>query len=513
MSRSFHATSRNFPTGNKAGMQHAQVANMIQQGLAVINQDRFDEAKLIYEQVLKIDPKHFDALQLLGAICIQLKEYLQAVQFLSKALQINPHHAAAYSNYANALKELSRFDEALISANKAISLNPQFAEAQVNRGNALKELGHLEEALASYDQAIEISPQYADAYNNRGNALKELGRLDEALASYDQAIEIRPDYSEVLWNKSLLYLLSGDLSNGWKLFESGWDARERGIKSEHRKALWLGEQPLEGKTILLHAEQGLGDTLQFCRYVPLVAQLGATVILEVQAPLVSLLKSLEGVSTILAHGQALPEFDYHCPLMSLPLAFKTELDTIPAQIPYLSCSEEKKLYWKEKLGPKTRPRVGLVWSSVSTFKGDNKRSLTLAQFLPMLPAEGLEYICLQKEIKEHDKDLLVSKPQIQFFGDQFQDFSDTAALIENIDLVISTCTSTPLVAGALGKPVWMLLSFMPDWRWLLGRKDSPWYPSATLYRQDKAGDWDGVLKRVRADLGKKLSLFRGFLGQ
>ena len=270
--------------------------------------------------------------------------------------------------------------------------------------------------------------------------------------------------------------------------------------------MWLGSQSLQDKTILLHAEQGLGDTIQFCRYASLVAKLGAKVILEVQRPLLGLLKNLDGVSQIIARGDALPEFDYQSPLLSLPLAFKTQLHTIPSALRYLAGDSEKVLAWQARLGEKTKPRVGLVWSGNLEHKNDHNRSLSLSQVLPYLPS-SCQYICLQKELRNADQAILAQHPHIQFFGDALEDFTDTAALCDLMDVVISVDTSVAHLAAALGKPTWVLLPFSPDWRWLLDRKDSPWYPSAKLYRQERIGDWNGVLSRVREGLEGIVTLF------
>ena len=527
---------------NKAVEQQAQpsqIQKLIAQGLALHQQGKFNEAKAIYEKVLAIQANHFDALQLLGALSAQTKEFSKAVNFLTKALKINPDYAEAHSNRGNALKQLKRLDEALASYDKAISIKPDYTEAYYNRGNALKQLKRLDEALASYDKAISIEPDYADAHSNRGNALHELNRLDEALASYDKAISIEPDYAdahsnrglalhdlkrldealasydkaisiepdyaEAHWNLSLCNLLGGKFKNGWQEYEWRWKSQDisktAGIRN-FSQPLWLGEQLLKDKTILLYAEQGFGDAVQFCRYVPLVAQLGAKIILEVQRPLVKLLKNLEGVSQIIAKGDMLPAFDYQCPLLSLPLAFKTDLNTIPPAPKHLTSDSENFAKWQTKLGEKSKPRVGLVWSSVSSFKNDHIRSITLVELLSALPKEGFEYICLQKEIKEIDKDTLKANPQIKCFGDLLNDFSDTAELIKCLDLVISTCTSVPHLSCSLGKETWIMLSYVPDWRWLLDRDDNPWYTSAKLYRQEKIGDWNSVLEKDKSDLEK-----------
>lgn len=445
-----------------------RVAKLIERGIAFHRQGKFNEAIACYDKVIKI----------------------------------KPDYAKAHLNRGIALRNLGSIEEAIVSYDNAIAIEPRLAQAHSSRGIALQILQQYDEALTSYQQAIAIKPDYAQAYSNRGNVLQELGRLEEAIASYSNAISIEPDYVDAKWNLSRCYLLTGNFKEGWPLYESRWKAGDAGLVHlrDFPQPLWLGEQSLQGKTILLYAEQGLGDTIQFCRYAFLVARLGATVILEVQAPLVQLLQNLEGVSLVLAQGDVLPPFDYQCPLLSLPLAFKTDLSTIVPIPQGLLGDPHQTSKWQAILGEQSKPRIGLVWSSVSNFKNDHLRSITLANLLTALPKEGFEYICLQKEIKDVDQETLKANPHIRYFGDKLHSFSDTANLIGCMDLVIGTCTSVPHLSGSLGKQTWLLLPFNPDWRWLLNREDSPWYPSVKLYRQDAVGDWGGVLKRIHSAL-------------
>ena len=463
---------------------------------------RFNEALASYDKAISLQPSFAQAYSNRGNVLKELQRFNAALASYDKAISLRPNYAEAYCNRGIVLNELKRIHEALESFDKAISLKPFFAEAYSNRGNVLKEHRLYDEALASYDKAISLRPNYAEAYCNRGNILKDLKHFDEALTSYDRSINISPDYANAHWNLSLCHLLGGNLKEGWREYEWRWKNGQRGMAAQRnfKQPLWLGSDSLEGKTVLLHSEQGLGDTIQFCRYAKWVNQLGADVILEVQRPLVRLLHNLEGVRQIVARGDALPDFDYQCPLLSLPLAFNTELHSIPSAPKYITCDEEEVAKWEIQLGTKAKPRVGLVWSSVSHFKNDQIRSITLAELLRALPEEGFEYICLQKEIKEIDQQTLRANPQIKFFGDQLNDFSDTAHLIECVDWVISTCTSVPHLSCALGKETWLMLSYVPDWRWFLDRDDSPWYPSAKLYRQEQSHDWTGVFEKVRLDL-------------
>jgi hypothetical protein len=295
--------------------------------------------------------------------------------------------------------------------------------------------------------------------------------------------------------------LLGNFEEGWREYEWRWRHEEISQISGIRyfeQPLWLGKEPLKNKTILLYAEQGLGDTIQFCRYIPLVGALGAKVILEVPASLVHLLKNLDGVGQIVARDDKLPGFDYQCPLLSLPLAFKTTLDTIPL-CPQIITNKGKVALWKGLLGQKVKPRIGLVWSGSTTHKNDHNRSLTLTKLLPYL-SPNYEYVSLQKEVRDIDKGLLNGDEVIKNFGAILQDFTDTAALCELMDLVISIDSSVAHLAATMGVPTWLLLPYNPDWRWLLDRDDSPWYPSLNLYRQPIIDDWSSVLEKINVNL-------------
>ena len=480
-----------------------QLSKLIQQGLALHLEGELSKARQFYEQVLEFQPNHFDALQLLGTLAGQTKDFQKALELLSKALVINPHHILSHYNLGKALQELQRYREALISYDRAIAINPNYAEAHSNRGSVLHELKRFEEALISYKKAYTINPELSALnHHNIGLSLQELKRYDEAIAGYQKAIAINPDYTEAHWNLSLVQLLLGNFNEGWLEYEWRWKNKEVNLFAGIRnfdQPLWLGKEPLKDKTILLYAEQGLGDTIQFCRYVPLVSALGAKVILEVHPSLVPLLYDLDGVSQIIAKDSKLPEFDYQCPLLSLPLAFKTTLETIPSSPSYITSNQNKVAIWQAQLGEKTKPRIGLVWSGSTTHKNDHNRSLTLARLLPYL-SPSYEYISLQKEVRDIDQELLNKCEIIKQFGDQLQDFTDTAALCGLMDLVISVDSSVAHLAAAMGISTWVLLPYNPDWRWLLNRDDSPWYHSVKLYRQPLVDDWNSVLEKTQADL-------------
>lgn len=359
-----------------------------------------------------------------------------------------------------------------------------------------------DESLRHFDQAIAYKPGFPEAHCNRGVALLQLNRLDEALESLDRAIQLDPKLAGAHWNKSLLLLLTGDYTQGFREHEWRWLNDQIPVfkeKREFRKPLWLGNEPLPGKTILLHAEQGFGDTIQFSRYARLVTALGAKVILEVPAALEKLMHTLHCTSSIIVKGEPLPDFDFHCPLMSLPLAFGTTLESIPFSEGYLTASEAAIAQWNKKLGGKMPPRIGLAWSGNPMHKNDRNRSVQLAELAEHLPRE-FDYVCLQKNLSDSDLEYLESSRSIRNFGDALVDYSDTAALCEHMDLVISVDTSIAHLAGALGKKVWVLLPHRPDWRWLLNRRTSPWYQSAALYRQQRRADWSNVFAEMKRDL-------------
>jgi hypothetical protein len=362
-------------------------------------------------------------------------------------------------------------------------------------------------AMSSYDQAIALEAGDAMAHYNRALLLQDCSRWDEALTSYDQAIAINPEFADAQYNRSLTLLLLGHFESGFRSFEWRWKNAGRlsiGKPRNFTQPLWLGGS-IAGKRLLLYSEGGLGDTLQFCRYAALSSARGATVLLEVQAPLCNLLANLKGVSQLVATGSPLPPFDYRSPLMSMPLAFKTTLDTIPAAPKYLHSDKAEVARWRTALGERSRPFVGLAWSGNSNNTIDHRRSIPLADWVAHLPSE-FQYVSLQKDIREADKVTLKSSPLIVSFDNDLLDFVSIAALCECMDVVLSVDTSLAHLSGALGQPTWVLLPFTPDWRWLRDRDDSPWYPTMKLYRQRAVGDWDEVFARVATDLQREFQV-------
>ncbi len=457
---------------------------------------RYKEALASYDAAIALRTGFVEAYANRGNTLIELGRFAQALESFDRALALRPNLIEALCNRGNALNKLKRLDEALASYDRALALHPAHAESHYNRGATLHGMKRYEEALMSYDRAVALQPNYPEAFSNRGATLYELKRHDEALKDYDRAIALQPDYPEAHWNAASLRLLTGDLVRGWAEYEWRWKYETlEPAKRNFSQPLWRGET-IDGKTILLHAEQGLGDTIQFCRYAPLVAARGARVILEVDKRLHELMTGLAGVTQVISASDPRPNFDLHCPLLSLPRAFGTQLETIPSTSPYIRAPSSKLADWSARLGERRRCRVGLVWSGNAAHHRDEIRSIHLNALLPLLGAKAT-FISVQKDVRSADATVLGEHNDIGQFADAFEDFSDTAALISNLDLVISVDTSVAHLAGALGRPLWVLLPYLPDWRWLLDRDTSPWYPTARLFRQDETRSWEGVIARAR----------------
>jgi tetratricopeptide (TPR) repeat protein len=408
--------------------------------------------------------------------------------------------AAVLNNSGLALHSQSLHLEGLEKFQAALALEPNNPVILNNLGVCFFSLDLFQEAIQSYKLATTFAPRYVEAHNNLGNGLVRLFQHEEALKSYDQALALDPGYVEAYWNKALALLQLGRFSEGWVLHESRWAKPSfQPIVRHFPQPIWDGSFSIAGKTLLLHAEQGLGDTLQFVRYVAKVQALGARVVLEVQAPLVPSLDGQLAVDALVMQGDPLPSFDCHCPLMSLPLAFHTTLSSIPIAIPYLKSSPEKEHVWAGKLRPISELRVGLVWSGDPRHQNDKHRSIALDELLTALPP-GCAYVSLQSEIRDSDRQASENSDQLVHFGPELKDFSDTAALCAQMDVVVCVDTSVAHLSGAMGKPTFLLLPYNPDWRWLLERSDSPWYPTMHLYRQTQLGSWQSTLEKVRADL-------------
>lgn len=423
-----------------------------------------------------------------------------ALDSYDRSVALNPVLAHTLARRGLTLHALQRYEAALDSFDRALAIRPNDAQSCYNRAKALRALGQLEASAASYERAIALRPDYAIAHYNLGNTFKDLKRLDAAVRSYERAIACDPSDADSYWNKAIALLLDGRLTEGLALYEWRWKTpKAKRSTREFGGPLWLGDEPLQGKTILLHCEQGLGDTLQFCRYARLVEALGARVILEVQTPLVGLLASLGGGLQIVAKGAATPEHDYHCPLLSLPLALGTRTHSIPCAPSYLHANARKRTAWSVRLGTAEKPRIGLAWSGNTSHKDDGRRSVRLADLIPRLPTR-FQYVSLQKDLREHDRAYLAEHPTVLHVGDELTDFDDTAALCTQMACVVSVDTSVAHLSAALGIPTWVMLPYLPDWRWQLNRTDTPWYPGMKLYRQPEWDDWGRVFDAVRTDL-------------
>ena len=440
-----------------------------------------------------------------GVVLSALGRAAEAVASYDRAIGLNPGYVDALLNRGNLLELLGRFDEAVASADRIVALKPDHSRAWNNRGNALLKLARHDEALASYAKALALDPGYGECFYNCGNALNELGRVAEALVYFEKAAALRPDHADIRFNEGMARLLLGDLKRGLRAYEGRFEKSEQApLRRAFKQPLWEGGE-IAGKTILLHGEQGHGDTIQFVRYAPLLARAGARVLLEVQAALKPLLVAVEGVAQVFARdeqgrAEPLPAFDVHQYLISLARVLGTELDTIPAEIPYIHAPQDRVDVWRQRLPPASGLRVGLAWAGNPRVKSDAMRSIGLPRLAPLANVTGIQFISLQREVRPEHAAALRELPQIVHFGGELKDFADTAAVIGELDLVISTDTAVAHLAGAMGKPLWLLTMLSPDWRWLLDRNDSPWYPTATLYRQPRYGDWNSVVVRLRDDL-------------
>jgi tetratricopeptide (TPR) repeat protein len=453
---------------------------------------RHDDAATCYEKAINLQPTHAEAWYNLGVARSIQARLSDAIACYQEALRLRPNYTDAHNNLGTLLQALGRDAEAVEHYRKADSV-----EARYNLGLWLQQRDRPEDAELEYRRVLERNPGHAEACNNLGNVALALGRAEDALCSYLRALELNANHAEAHWNLALTQLLLGQFEDGWR----GYEWRFLQTTAEQRQfpePLWDGS-PLDGRRILLHAEQGLGDVLQFIRYAPLVHDRGGRVTLECHPPLIRLLASVRGVDRLVELGKALPEYDCHAPLLSLPRIFGTRLETIPSETSYLKPDPERVRHWRAALERWPRPRVALTWSGNPDHKENSKRSLP-AEALVQLAIPGVCFFALQKGPPE----ILEAPPalHLHWIEDESTDLSDTAAILEHLDLVISVDTSIAHLAGALGRPVWTLLPFAADWRWLRGREDCPWYPTMRLFRQERRGDWGSVLVRVREELQK-----------
>jgi tetratricopeptide (TPR) repeat protein len=460
---------------------------------------RPDEALAGFEIALRLNPAHIHALDNRGIVLRTLERFPEALASHDAALVLDSAFVPAHDNRGATLQAMHHYQDALAAHEHALALNPSLAAAHNNRATALQALERYDEALAGYDAAIALRPDDADAMGNRAVPLQMTGRAADAMAGYDAALAIRPNDIGLRFNASLCRLLLGDLEAGWRDFEFRWDSA---LMAPDRRDLgrprWSGETT---GTVLLHAEQGFGDTIQFCRYAPMVADRGVHVVLEVQQGLVRLMRRLDPRITVLARGATLPAFDWHCPLMSLPLALGTPIIAKP----YLHADTDLTEEWRRRLSALPGRKVGLVWAGSPRRQtpvltaADRRRSIAPRRLVPLASVPGITLVSLQKG--EAAAGAQSSGLDLLDFTGELADFDDTAALVAELDLVISVDTAVAHLAGGLGVPVWVLNRFDTCWRWMLGRSDSPWYESATVFRQPAPGDWDSVVRAVAAELG------------
>jgi tetratricopeptide (TPR) repeat protein len=489
-----------------------------------------EEAKVHYERAVALKPDYAVAYCNLGVVLQKLGDLTNSVVCHEKALLLRPDLAEAHNNLGLVLRQQGKLEEAKSHYERAVILRPNYAEVYNNLGVVLRQLGKLEDSAACFERLLLLKPNSAEAYDNLGNTLRDLGRLEESVASHERALMLRPasakahnnlgytqrkqgklaesrksfnralaleqESVDIRWNLCLLDLLEGNYAAGWSGYEVRHERKENKPRS-FPKLIWRGE-PLNGARILLHSEQGLGDSVQFIRYVPMVQAVGGKVILNVPSALRRLAAHLPGVETLTVDDELLPPFDRHCPLMSLPLAFKTALDSIPSRVPYLIVPEAALRAANELEWPRQKLSVGLVWSGNPRCTEDQIRSMPLSCFEPLLDLDGVHFFSLQMGAATSQLSEIISP--ITDLRYAIKDLADTAALMTHLDLIITVDTSVAHLAGALAKQTWVLLPFAPDWRWLTDREDSPWYPTIRLFRQGCFGDWDSPIARVRHEL-------------
>jgi len=468
-------------------------------------QGKLDEAIACQRQALAIDPNHVEASFILGNLYTAQKKHEEAVPCFRQVLAVKPGYADAWCNLGNVFKALGKLDQAVDSYRHAVALLPDHADLLCNLGDALHLLGRVDEAVSCYQRTISLNPNHAKAFNCLGNAFFDLGNLAESNAHCARAVELKPDFYDALMNVTLLQLLQGDYLAGWRNYEVRWKVYPARLFDQ---PLWQGaaapdEAGLQGKRILLHAEQGLGDSLQFLRYVPQVQAAGGHVILDVPPALRRIAALIPDLEALTCTGDPLPPFDCHCPLMSLPQAFATTLETIPARVPYLTVPDDALKTASALPWPAQGLRVGLVWAGNPSHPKDRARSIPLPLLEPLFGIEGVHMFSLQ--LGPALEQLAATNLAITDLAPAIHDMADTAALMANLDLIISVDTSPVHLAGALAKPTWLLVPYSPDWRWLLNRDDSPWYPTMRIFRQPAAGDWRSIVVALRAALLERLA--------
>jgi Tfp pilus assembly protein PilF len=464
---------------------------------------RLKDAEGLYRKVLAAQPRNTDALYLLGLITQGTRRYAESAELFRRAVHENPKSAKYLVNLGLSLggMGLGKTEESIDALRRAVAVDPKIPEAWSNLGNEFRNSFRFEEAIECYHKALSLRPNFADAQCNLGVALQETeGDLHPAIAAFEKAIAMDPNFATAHWNLGFCLLLLGDYSRGLVEYEWRWRTGTVVIPRNFRRPQWDGGT-LAGKRIFLHAEQGLGDAIHMSRYVPLVAERGGRVILECPATLIPLLRELPGLAEIVPVGQQPPDFDLHCPLMSLPLVFGTTLQTIPREIPYLHADAELARKWAEKMPADPQsPRVGLVWAGQPNNKNDHNRSIRLEQLAPLAAAKRVRFFSVQKGAASQQAKNPPAEMTITDFTAEIHNFADTAAMVSNLDLVITVDTAVVHVAGAIGRPVWIMVPIRPDWRWLIKGDATPWYPATRIFRQNERGNWGDVIERVSSEL-------------
>jgi Tfp pilus assembly protein PilF len=456
----------------------------------------------VYRKVVEIDPSAIAAWQMIGSIDHVEGRVEQSLASYQRVLALDPSHVEALNNMGAALHSQGRSEEAMACLRRAVELEPGYANAHCNLGNAFEEQGKIDEAVALYRRALELDPGYFDALNNLGYALRLQGKLGESLAVYERALEVKPDNPQARMSRGLCWLQMGDLERGWTEFEWRLKCQEFSIP-EFRQLRWDGSA-LAGRSILLYADHGLGDSIQFIRYARLVKARGGRVIVTCRQPLVRLAATCEGVDQVVEEGSSLPEFDVYAPLMSLPMIFETRLSNVPAVVPYLTPDADLIARWRQELGPRGQCDVGIAWQGNPRFRGDRHRSFPLARFEPLTRIDGVRLFSLQRGFGANQIGELNGQFAVADVGSRFSDLMDTAAVMSNLDLLITSDSSLAHLAGAIGVPIWVAIPIAADWRWLTDREDNPWYPTMRLFRQKARGDWDEVFVRIAEELRARI---------
>lgn len=484
------------------------IEQTLQQAINLHVSGNLDDAEALYRHVLSVQPDQPDAIHFLGVLAYNRGNLELAKKYIQKAIELVPDNAGCYTNMGNVFQKEKNYGEAIKWYGKGIDLNPDNKMAYCNLGVAYTKLDRLDDAKDVLKNAIRIDPSYTEAYANLCETYKFRGEYVKAQECCIQALRIDPEHVQTHWNQSILMLLQGDFKRGFKAYEWRWKRQNTLVRSIDSGERWTG-QPLQGKTIFVYEEQGLGDTIQFMRYLPFIRNLGGKVILEVLSPLVRLVENFRGfdrlwVARRSVDTRAVDRFDYHVPMMSLPGLFQTTLETVPAETSYLKADPGLSAVWRRRIGSGNAFKIGVVWAGSPDHNNDRNRSVLLSRFKPIRDMENVMMFSLQKDKYEKWTDL---DPSVLFqkdLGEEIGDFADTAAIIDNLDLVITVDTSVAHLAGAMGKKTWILLPFYPDWRWLLDREDTPWYPSMRLFRQPDHGEWGTVIERVTSELRKSL---------